>query len=297
MIIPDWLPFALAAAVCAAAVPLVQERFRAPPLALSLVIKVCMALAALPFVLASGLPTGWLFYAATIGMGALWFVSDIMFFNAVRVVGAGPVSRLLPGMTIVSFLLWFLIDPALILQYAQLPWRSAGIALCVVASAFCAMRLKNCAVSRQAVRLLWFVMLMNAIAPISQKLLVEIAHAPTQAPFAVPFIVALTAIFCWGLYVLARRGQPLAPFRDPAMRRPALQAGALLGVIMAAASIVTNFGMLRVDHPAYLTVVIHGSVLLVILAHRLLGIRDDSDVRAGLGIVASAAILVLLKSL
>ena len=295
--LPVWLPFALGAAVASAATPLVQERFRAPPFALGLVIQSCIALVLLPFVLASGLPGSPAFYAIAIGMSALWCINDVCYFNAVRTVGAGPVSRLLPGMTIVSFLLWFALDPALLLDYAATPWRSAGIALCVVASAVCAIRLRSCAVSRRAVQLLWFVMALNALAPLVRKLTLEVAQAPAEAPFALPFVEALAMLSFYGLFALARRDAPMAALRDPAARRTVWRAGLALGVVLAASNVCNNFGMLRTDHPAYVTVVVHAGVLLVILAHRLLGVRDESDVHAGLGIVAAAAALVVLKSL
>jgi hypothetical protein len=51
------------------------------------------------------------------------------------------------------------------------------------------------------------------------------------------------------------------------------------------------------EHPAYLSVILFTDALWIVLIHRVTGRRDSSNIWAGLGIVACAVALIVVKSL
>ena len=295
MSLPLWTLYALGAAFLAALIPLVQERGRADPLALAFGIKITVACVLLPLALWKGLPHEPRFYLGLGLTGALWCVSDVYYFSTVRQVGAGPVSRLLPGMMVPGFILWLIVNPHLVDVYMETPWRSTGIAACVAASAFCAAHLTRCQVTRQTFKLLWPTCLGAIVGPTAAKLILDSAPA-AQAPYTYSFVEALLMLAMWSLYGLIRPRTGriiLAGLRHAPVRRAAF----LIGCLSAGSLVLKMQGFATVEHPSYITVLMYTDVLWIIGIYRLLGRRETARIAPGLGLAACAAALVLLKSL
>lgn len=288
-----WVLYGLAASFLAAVPPLAQEKLKASPLALAVGIKVGMVLMTLPFVINEGLPVAPAFYVAIAATSAVWCLSDVYYYRAVQIVGAGPVSRLLPVTAIISFIAWFFVKPDVINQYVAEPWIGVGITACIVMATVFASRLTRCAVSRQAVGLLWFVMLASAMDPIAAKLILHSAGAASQAPFAYVFVEAIFMLLIWGVYAQVRRsaGGRLR------VEGVVVRAAVIIGMLNATRLIIQNFAYMDVDNPALLRVLMFTDALWIIAFYKLVGRREAANVWAGLGIVVSAAGLVLLKSL
>lgn len=294
-IIEPWVLYGLGAAILAALLPLTQEHGKADPLALACAVKITVALSLLPLIALQGLPTDPRFYAGLAITSVMWCISDVYYYNAVRTVGAGPVSRLLAGMAVPGFILWLIVNPSLIDTYAATPWRSVGIIGCIVGSAIFASRLSHCAVTRQTLKLLWFVCLSAIVAPTAAKLILTSAGT-AKAPFAYGFVEALMMLSLWTLYGLARRGRGRAivtGLKSPAL----LRTGLLIGLINASCNILEHFGMMQAEHPSYINVLVYTDVLWIVLIYRLIGRRETAKVGPGLGLAACAALLVLLKSI
>ncbi|MGE3623078.1 MAG: hypothetical protein AB7H77_04290 [Bdellovibrionales bacterium] len=293
MIIPDWAIFGLLASFLAALQPLTQEKYKAEPFALAMAIKVVMVLVTLPFVITQGLPTAPVFYLAICFTAVIWCISDVYYYRAVQVVGAGPVSRILPATAILTFVAWFFFDPALLDRYFAAPWVGAAITGCILMATFFATCLTRCMVSRQAVRLLWFVMLASAMDPIATKLILHSAGAAKQAPFAYVFVEAVLMLVLWSGYGAVKKPVALSAFVSPTV----IKAGLMIGALNATRLILQNFAYMDVENPTYLRVMMFTDALWIILIYKLVGRREEANVKAGLGIVAAAAGLVLLKSL
>lgn len=288
-----WVPLGLGASFLAALQPLVQEKYKANAFALAVGIKIVMVLGTLPFVLALGLPTEPHFYLGILATAAVWCISDVYYYRAVQVVGAGPVSRILPATAILSFVAWLIIQPSLLEQYMDKPWIGAGITACILSASFFATCLTRCHVSRQALRLLWFVMLASAMDPIAAKLILGSAGAAKQTPFAYVFIEAIFMLGFWGIFALVRRPFAARLLRDPIVVKAAL----LIGILNATRLVIQNHAYMDVENPAYLRVLMFTDALWVIIIYKLVGRKEKANVWAGLGIVASAAALVFLKAL
>lgn len=299
--VPVWVLLSLLIALFQAFRPLAQERWRGDAFGVAVGNKLVIALLLLPFVLWQGLPHEPLFYTGIAASSLLWCVSDIYYFRAVEQCGAGPVSRILPGAIVISFLLWFILDPTLLPAYLVQPWRSCGIALCMVGAALCSMRLSRCPVSRAAFRAVWPTLLAATVGPSLMKLILTSAPA-VQTVSGYAFVEALTMLGYWTVWgwlrrLRARPADPPHPGWRVRFDMATLQASLAIGTIMAAVLALRSAALLQVDNPAYVTVLAHTDVLWIVLIYHLRGKREDGRVLPGLGIVACAATLALLKSL
>ena len=83
---------------------------------------------------------------------------------------------------------------------------------------------------------------------------------------------------------------------DVLFARHNIKTGMLMGSVMATVLVCRIKAVELVDNPGFVSLVFFTDALWVILVYKLIGRREDSNIRAGLGIVASAALLVIIKS-
>lgn len=291
-----WIVFALVSALCAAGVPLLQERAGANPYALVIWNKVFCALWALPFILVFGLPSAPMFYATMAAGSLLWCVSDILYFRALPQIGAGVMTRLLPGATLLTFLLWFIIDPALLDAYLANPLKTGVILGILCLAALSAAFLKRCTITRAAVRQVWFVILAAAIGPILAKLSLsytDLGGNRWHAAFAFLFVNSVMMLMLWAPYYLIRRPVDMATL----VARPAWATGLKISLCVAGMVVLNSMAYMGVDNPAFVAVLLMTDAVWVLVAYRFLKRQEEGNIIAGLGIVLSAMALILTKSL
>jgi glucose uptake protein GlcU len=169
--LPLWGILGLAVAFISTFVPLIQERYKAEPFPLVMWMKIVVAIITLPFLLLhETIPTNAKFFISTFLSACVWAVSDIFYFNAIRHVGSGVVTRVIPSAVIITFIVWTMIDAQFRANYFSDPIQAVTIAATILMSVFFAFRLSKCPVSWQGIRLLWFVLFAVAIGPILDKL-------------------------------------------------------------------------------------------------------------------------------
>lgn len=289
---PLWAVFGLTAASLSAIFMLVQERLKIDGFAMAFWNKVGCAIMMLPAVLYFGFPEGWLFYAILCGTALLWVVSDVHFFSAIPKVGAGTVSRVLPLSIIITFFLWFAFDHALLQKYLEEPVRSSLLVMTLCASVFFATRLRHCKISWHAFRLLWFVICASIVGPILLKLITQQVSIE-KGPFAFVFCEALFMVTCWIIWYAVRRPVP----KEVLFSKKAAKAGILVGFI-SGGMVASNFAaMMYVDNPALVPAVKFTDTIIILIAYKLTGRKEEADVVSGLGIIVCAAVIILLKSM
>lgn len=290
MFFPLWAVLGLSAALLSTAIPLIQEKMKGDGFAIAVWVKVTVvALTALP-AFHFGLPADPKFYLTLAVTALLWCVSDVVYFRAVPRVGAGIVSRLLPSAVLISFVLWFLIDPALLTAYLAHPLVSLAIVAVLVFATLCAMLVKRDPVSWAGVRLIWFVIFAACVGPVIDKL--SLGYAPArQAPWAFMFFQGLMMLGFWAIYFLLRR--PVSA--TLLFSREQIATGAVIGAVGTAALALKTTALVDVEQPAYLQVLLFTDALWILLYYRLTGRPETSNILAGLGLVFSAVALIVLK--
>jgi hypothetical protein len=291
MEMPLWAVFGLISATLSAGVMLVQERVKLDGFVMAFWNKFAAMLFAVPMVLYFGLPSSPVFYVLLFGSAFVWAIGDVIFFNAIPKVGAGVVSRILPASVIITFFLWFLIDPAVWQKYLDTPGRSALVVLVLLGSVYFATRLKNCPVTWEAVRLIWFVFVAAVAWPLVAKLVMGQA-SPAQGPFAYVFFESLAMVLLWSAYYAFKK--PVA-WRT-LISKKSLKGGFLVGAFssLMVASNVAAIGL--VDNPGLIPAVKFTDTVIILFYYRMISHREKADVISGLGIVACAAAIIILKS-
>lgn len=288
---PLWAVFGLTSATLSAGVMLVQERVKLHGFVMAFWNKIACMVLMLPLLFVFGVPDNPYFYMLLFGQAVLWVISDVIFFGAIPLVGAGVVSRILPVSVILTFCLWFVIDPALLGEYLQKPFVSGAIFMTLCASVYFAMRLKNCSISWQAVRVIWFVIFAAVIGPLAAKLVMGQASF-RQGPFAYVFFEAFAMVSMWLVYYAFRR--PVAA--SELFSRQALKGGFMVGAF-SSLMVATNVAAIQlVDNPGLIPAIKFTDTVIILMYYRLVRHQEKADVISGLGIVACAAVIIVLKS-
>lgn len=289
--IPLWAVLGLAAAFLSTAIPLIQERMKADGFAVAFWVKVAVVVLTCPFAFYFGFPEDPKFYGVMAITAVLWCISDVIYFRAVPVAGAGVITRVLPSAVIISFVMWFFVDPSLLQKYLDHPGPSLAIVAIILLATLFATLIHKDPVSWQGLRLVWFVIFAACVGPVIEKL--SLGYAPgKQAPYAFMFCQSLIMLGFWSVYYFVRKPLPVAVL----FSKNSLQTGLAIGVVATLVLSLKTIALVSVEQPAFLSVLLFTDALWVLLIYRLTGREDKSNVWAGLGIVACAITLILVKS-
>ena len=287
----SWALFGLATACLTALMMLLQEKMKVEGFALAFWCKVACVIVTFPFVVIYGFPSNPMFYAVLSFQALMFAVNDVILFRHLPGIGAGVISRILPMTVVLGFFLWFAVDPSSLKTYAAHPAISALIVAVLCGAAYFAMRLRRCAVSMDAVKRIWFVLLANTLGSVTCKLVTRYADVG-QGPMSYTFVEAWMMIALWLVYIAVARPVTFSSLLEKAV----WTRGLLIGTVMSGMVVLYVEGVYYVDNPGYVSAVSLLSTVLIMAVHKLMGKKDDSDVAAGLGIVACAALLIVLKS-
>jgi hypothetical protein len=291
MVFPSWAFFGLCTAVLSAATMLMQEKFKINGFALAFWNKIACVIALTPFIVYYGFPHEIMFYVL-MGLSAVMYaVSDVVFYRTIPSSGAGTVSRIMPVSVIFSFLLWFAVEPASFNNYLQRPVIAGLIFLVLCLWVYFATHLRKCAVSMQTARKVWFVVLAAIIGTALAK---EITNATNieQGMYGYTFVQALMMVIVWTFFFYARK--PVTS--SVIFSRQALRYGLLIGFVNTLSNVLGVIGIYRVDNPAYISAVGFLNAVFILLAYAVMGRKNDGNVIAGIGMVACAAVLIILKA-
>lgn len=287
----SWAFFGLLSGTLAAVMLLMQEWLKVEGFALAFWCKVSCAIVTLPFVIYYGLPTDPLFYAWLFPQAALFVIADVSLFRNLPVVGAGVISRLLPGTVVAGFFLWFAVAPSEIKLYLDNPVLSLMIISVLCAAAFFATRLRKCDVSMRAVKIMWFVLFANTVSPLLAKITTRYANT-TQGAFGFTFAEALMMLAMWLVWLFVAKPVPISVL----MAKDTLKKGLCIGVVTSTMVVVTVASLYFIDNPAYVCALQLIYAPIIIVVNKWMGKDDGSDIRSGLGIVACSAALIILKT-
>lgn len=289
---PAWSLFALGTAFLATAMPLLQERFKADAFALALWIKIFSIVFSIPLVLHYGLPGDWRFYLY-VGLTAVFYsISDVIYFRAIPVIGSGLISRLIPTSVVITFFLWLAVDPSLLKQYADEPWKASMIVAILLFFVYSATHVKKCSVSWQGFRMIWFVIFAGCVGPVFSKLGMQ--HADhVQAPYAYIFVQAAFMTLFLGTTYLVKKPIAASVFWAP----HSIRTGFAISTLMTLMTFTKMKAFQLVDNPGFASMVMFTDVLWILLVYKLINRKENGNIWAGLGIVASALLVVIVKNL
>ena len=96
----------------------------------------------------------------------------------------------------------------------------------------------------------------------------------------------------WSIYLYVRKPMKISVL----FSRPVWRGSLLFGTVNAIGMVVVALGFGRADNPAYITALEFLNSFLILLVYTATGRKNDGNIIAGIGMVACAAILIILKA-
>lgn len=289
-LIPLWALCALLAAWAVTSIPLIQEKYQADGFALTFWVKVFIGLAMTIPVLSIRLDFSLRFYIYVTLSTLVYIVSDITYFKSVPKVGSGIVTRLLPSSVVITFIVWFLIEPERLKPYMENPYIGSATAALIGLFVFFALQLRKCPLSWQGVRMIWPVILAACIGPVLTKIALSEIEG-NNAVYVYLFVQSTMTVGFLGLYYLVKKPIPLSIFAS----YNSIRTGMIIGAIMCITLLLKLKALQLADNPGYVTMIFFTDAVWVLWVYKWLGRKDDSRIWPGLGIVGCAAALIFLK--
>jgi len=291
MIFPAWAAYGTINAALSASNMLMQEKYKVNGFALAWWNKVACVILMTPFVIYTGFPHEIMFYVYLCFSSVLFAISDVYYFSGITKAGAGAVSRILPSSVIVSFILWFIIDPSSFHSYLQKPVIAALIFAVLCLWVYFATHLRKCAVSMHAARTVWFVIFAAMIGPLIAK---EVTNTTdmTHYVFGYTFVQAVMMIVVWSFFFNMRKPVTSAVL----LSRHSVRYGLTIGSVGAINVCLSVMAINSADNPAYASAVANLSSFFVLLGYAMTGRKNDGNVVAGISMVICAVALIILKA-
>ena len=291
-----WILCGLASALFSTAGAILSERTKVPGTILAPWFRIVSVIACLPFVAHLSLPTAWQYWALVLASAVLGGLNDVVIFNSIQTIGAGATSRFRRTSILLTFIIWLIISPALLLHYLDNPAVGIAVLATHVLAVVFALRLKKDDTSWTALKMLWFPIMAAAMLPILSKLSFEYVPNATQGVFSYLFIQSSAVMLGFGLAGLVRNGwRHAVPGLKSLGANGAWKTGATISLIFVLGLMCKHYGYSLVENPAYISVLLLTDTIWVLLYHKLSGIKDKTDVVSGMGIVACAAALILIQ--
>lgn len=289
-----WAVFALASAFLRSGSALIGEFSRVSSLHLMFWMRVVGFLLLLPVVFLVEWPGNPYYYLCVIATGFIFAFYDVLVFSLTARHGAGVVTRLEPLMVWGVFFLWVLVTPSLLLDYIQNPVRGGGVLLSILACVYFSLRLKKCTISMDALKILWPYILMASVGLVLSKTAMNLSPFHSGILFY-GFIQCAIALPIYVLLVSRNKFNLVGgeDFENRVTGRRTVFFGVMTGLIWTIANIVKYYGITLAENPAYITVFGLTSPLWVLLVYKGIGRKEKAEIWPGLGIVASAAALII----
>ena len=288
----SWVLLSIVATFALALFQLVNQYAKVDGFDLAVVAKSLVGVVFLPVILIVGLPDEPLFYLFALLSAPLGLYCDRMFFNLAAEYGGGPVSRVVPLNIILIFIIWLVLHPELAVAYFGKPLVLSGIVLSLGSAVYFSMRMRKCALSMEVFKKCIPLIVGFALLTIINKEAMD--HSSFhQGVHGYIFFQGLIAVFFGLPWIAVKRRKDGKPFVSMRLFKASL----LVALAVSSHLVSKNYAYSMVDDPTFPTAIILTSPLFILAYYRLTNHREFADIRAGLGVLASVIVLVLLKGL
>lgn len=255
-----WLLFSLLTSLINAVYYICNQNSRLPPELFMIYRGYVLALAATPIALAMFHLFGWQFYFIASIQGLLISYTDLKYFQAFVKFGAQNVASITPLTVIITFFIWLIAEPNLIMVYAQNPLRSVVILFSIILIVISVIKYRAQPVGIECFRFLWPILILISIIDSSNKLIMQYADSNLLA--ATVTRVALTGWIIGSINLFLGLKHKLSISDVVSLKN--IKQG-LFVLLLALSMISLNFSMYYAQNPAYTTAVIYLSVVWIIL--------------------------------
>jgi len=284
-----WILFSLIAALPAAISLLANQYFRLPGHLLVFWSRVMTVLCMALFMPSISLPEDPRFYIAVGVTALLGAFADMRSYNASARHGGGAVSRVMPLGIVLSFFVWIFVDTGLVAKYLDHAFNTGVILAALAGITYFSTRLRHCVVTRAAFIDMLPALLGYTVTNVLNKYAMHFGVLE-GAVFGYMFVQSVIAVVLAGGYAAYHESKPhRAHWSWP----PLVWGAAVVTFAWITHMTFKNYAMAFTPNPAYQSALLQITPLLVALAYKITGHKENADVKSGFGLVAFVALLAL----
>ncbi len=242
-----------------------------------------------PFIFSIEIPTSPYFYMATIATSLIASYTDVRSMNGAVIYGAGVKLRIRPYALWIVFAVWMIVSSSFREQFLSHPQEAIGISIALIVLVIATSYMNKCPVSRSAFIYFIPVIIGGACLDLLNKTAMSYSSV-LGGIFMYGWIQGLiiTSV-CLGKQVVNKDRKISHLFE-----RETLYIGGVIGLIFIALTLAKNTAMTYTQNPAYVSAIILCSPVWASIFYRIKGEKDKTNELAGLIVVASSIILVIL---
>jgi hypothetical protein len=293
-----WVISSVVASIGLALMSLFNEYFRLNPIHLVFWLRIFVCAALIPVIAQLSPPLSLAFYIATLISVFCFSYFDFIFYSQAIKSGAGMITRFEGLVVGVTFFLWLIIEPSVVASYFENPVRGAGILASLAGSIYFALRMKGCSITVHALKEMGPALILSGIGVTCGK----IAMDNSDFHSGVWYYAFIQSFLSLLLYISVLHSPPLSRYFKISGRRYSSERRILLGAIGLSIIWFMNvifkyYAIAEVENPAYVTIIGLTSPFWVLLVYFLVGRSESANVKAGLGLVICAIMLVAFAHL
>ena len=222
------------------------------------------ALIATPLMLFYHYTFPWEFYLVVLFQGFVISYMDRKYFEAFHKFGAENVNSIQPLTVIITFILWLLIEPQIVLTYLSMPYRATVIILSIMVIVFSVIKYRHHATGLNCFKYVFPLLLLSSLTDMSNKIIMN--YADSHLIIASIHRVALTGWIIGFVNLFNNRkkaGVNLSIFRPENLYK-----GSFI-LLLVLSMVVLNLSMYYAPHPAYCVAVLYLSVVWIVLINKI----------------------------
>lgn len=237
------------------------------------------------------IPTSLVFYSATCATALIASYTDIKAMNGAIKFGAGVSLRLMPYSLWGVFFVWVVVSPIYRESFLAQPMLALGVMGALMCAAIGSTFLRKCTLSKEAFIFFAPVLVCSIMVDVLNKTAMDSSSVLGGIIMYGWLQGVIVSFVCLVKQVLVQKRSISTLFEKRVM-----YAGLLIGGGFLFANIFKNTAMTFTINPAYVSAIILLSPIWTSLFYRLKGEKEQANEWAGLLVVASSIMLVILAS-
>ena len=257
--------------------------------------RIMILLATLPILFFIPWPTDPRFYMAVVATGMIVGFADTQTMNVTRTHGGGVVSRIMPFQIFIIFVVWLALRPEQIAEYMNAPLRSLGVIAALTGCVYFSSHMRQCELSGDAFRKLLIPLVGYALVFVLAKYAFE--HSSFHS--GVYYYILIQTLAVLPIMLISARFAKkdfLKVERQILFSKTTLKVAVFIFIFWFLHMIGKNYANTLTPNPSYVAALVLTSPIWMMLINKATGHPDSGNIKAGVGLMISAIVLVLLKA-
>ena len=258
-----WVLFALGASIVNALYYMCLQNIKLKPRIFMIYRGLVVALLVVPFLFFYSVLSAWQFYLISFIQGLIIAYLDFRLFKANRRYGAETVSSITPLTVAAVFIIWCVVDPLIIVKYADNPLQSAAIISAICGIIFAMMKYREVNFTKEAVVYLIPVIMLDAVCSVLNKTIMQYSEDSLYGLCYWRIFITSMIVGIVHLIFFLKNKYPVAELTD----RNSLKKTWFF-IFMPMSMLFRNMGMYYAENPSYVSAIVYIALLWIIFFNR-----------------------------